>query len=252
MRWCTGSRLHRGDAERAQVRDGGVAGQAGVGAAQRLGHAGVALREALDVQLVEHASRPAACSGWRSPCQSKASSTTRALSASAPLSLVSRWPGSSRSAPKCSSRQSKRPTISRAYGSSSSLFGLKRWPCSRPPRAVGAQAVHQARRRRPAGSRAGRRRLRPGSGQRASSCSPVGVEHADARRRCACADNTAKLTPPSSRARPAARRARAAKPGVPAGSAAAYAVHSNKTVASGGSVEHERLGPAVARHGLRR
>ena len=45
--------LHRRDAERGQVLDGRVGGEAGVGAAQILAHAGMPLREALDVQLVD-------------------------------------------------------------------------------------------------------------------------------------------------------------------------------------------------------
>jgi hypothetical protein len=45
---------HGGDAERSQMRDGGVAREAGVGAAQRLGHARVLFRETAQVQFIEH------------------------------------------------------------------------------------------------------------------------------------------------------------------------------------------------------
>ena len=51
---------HGGHAEPPQVFDGGVARQARIGAAQRLGHAGVQPREAFDVQLVQHGLSP-----WR-------------------------------------------------------------------------------------------------------------------------------------------------------------------------------------------
>ena len=46
--------LDRGHAERLEVLDRRLRGQAGVGAAQVLAHAGVAHREALDVRLVDH------------------------------------------------------------------------------------------------------------------------------------------------------------------------------------------------------
>ena len=49
-----GQQLDRGDAERLEVRDGVLGGQAGVRPAQVLAHAGAQLREALDVRLVDH------------------------------------------------------------------------------------------------------------------------------------------------------------------------------------------------------
>ena len=48
-----GEQLDRGDAERGEVVDGRVGGEPGVGAAQILSHARMALREALHVQLVD-------------------------------------------------------------------------------------------------------------------------------------------------------------------------------------------------------
>ena len=48
-----GQQFHRGDAEPGEVFDGGGVGQPGVGAPLRLGDAGMAGGEALDVQFVD-------------------------------------------------------------------------------------------------------------------------------------------------------------------------------------------------------
>ena len=49
-----GHQLDGGDAERGEVADRGLGGEAEIGPAQRLGHVRVELRVALDVQLVDH------------------------------------------------------------------------------------------------------------------------------------------------------------------------------------------------------
>jgi hypothetical protein len=53
--------LHRGDAELLQMLDHGRGGEAGVGAAELLRDLGMALREALDVELVDERVRAKAC-----------------------------------------------------------------------------------------------------------------------------------------------------------------------------------------------
>ncbi len=55
-----GEQLDGGDAELAQVADGGLGGEAGVGAAEGLGDVRVAGGEALDVHLVDHRVAPGA------------------------------------------------------------------------------------------------------------------------------------------------------------------------------------------------
>ena len=129
---------------------------------------GMALREALDVQLVDHRlvprrlGRPVVLP-VEAPGRSRRTSGSRRASSSGSGESPSSAPGGYGNARAAS--QSTAPSIAFAYGSISSFAGLKRCPSLGRVRAVDAVAVALARARRPAGSRASRGRC-----ARVSSC----------------------------------------------------------------------------------
>ena len=127
--------LDRRHAERRQVLDRRVGGEPGVRAAQVLGDAGVALREALHVQLVDDRCRATASRRRSSPSQSNDGSTTTHFGIGVGVVLVVALEVGVRGARRDVRQRARRsgstcPSIAFAYGSIRSLAGLKRWPRS--------------------------------------------------------------------------------------------------------------------------
>ena len=142
--------LDRGHAEVAQVVGDRGVGQAGVRAAQLLGHPVVQLGHALDVQLVDDRVAPAACAAAASSPQSKSSSTTTLRGTEAAESAVLSLLGTARRR----SRRSPGPGTSVAadglgVGVEQQLGRVEAQPGRGVPRAVHPEAVAGARLARP-------------------------------------------------------------------------------------------------------